>query len=70
MIKVSRLNNKEFYVNAEMVAYVEATPDTVITLNNEKKLVVSESVEDIINRILDYKKQTMSLIKIKQGEIG
>ncbi|MDA8233838.1 MAG: flagellar FlbD family protein [Clostridia bacterium] len=55
MIKVSRLNAVELVVNADLIEFVEATPDTIITLTTGKKLVVRESVDEIINRVIDYK---------------
>ena len=42
MIKLSRLNGDEFVLNCEMIETVEATPDTVISLINGKKYIVSE----------------------------
>ena len=54
MIKVTRLNGKEFVVNAELIQYVEATPDSVITLVNHEKLVVKEPVDEIVRRAIEY----------------
>ncbi|MCE9583366.1 MAG: flagellar FlbD family protein [Planctomycetes bacterium] len=54
MIKVSRLNGKEFVVNAEMIQFIEATPDTVITLANKEKIVVREGVDELVKRVIDY----------------
>lgn len=54
MIKVSRLNGKEFVVNAEMIQFIEATPDTVVSLANKEKIVVRESVDEVIRRVVDY----------------
>ncbi len=56
MIKVTRFNGTEFYVNAEMIVTVEGTPDTVITLNNNVKLIVKEKASVIIERIIRYKR--------------
>ncbi len=54
MIRVTRLNGKEFVVNAEMVQFIETTPDTVITLSSNEKIVVRESVDEIIERVIAY----------------
>lgn len=54
MIKVTRLNGKEFVVNAEMIQFVEATPDTVITLSSKEKVVVREPVDEVVRRAVDY----------------
>jgi len=57
MIEVTRLNGKEFYVNSDLVLFVEKTPDTVITLLNERKLVVLEDVEQVVGKIIEFKRK-------------
>jgi len=56
MIKVTRLNNKEFYVNSDLIEFIEETPDTVISLTTGKKIVVEESVDTVLNAILQFKR--------------
>lgn len=58
MIKVSRINGKEFVINSELIEFVESTPDTVISFTTGKKVVVQESVDDIINKVIEFKRQT------------
>lgn len=55
MIEVTRLNGKEFIVNSDLIEFIEETPDTVITLVNGKKIIVSETVDDIIEKIVKYR---------------
>ena len=57
MILVTRLNGSTFYINAELIQMVEETPDTVITLVNEKKLIVKEPAETVTERIIQYQQQ-------------
>lgn len=57
MIKVTRFNDSVFVVNAEIIQTVEETPDTVITLTTGTKFVVKESCEEIIERVIEYKKR-------------
>lgn len=57
MIFVTRLNNKEFAINPDLIETLEQTPDTVITLTDDNKYVVQESIEEIINRIIDFRKR-------------
>ncbi|HAR43242.1 MAG TPA: flagellar protein [Bdellovibrionales bacterium] len=57
MIKVSRLNGKEFVLNCDMIKTVEATPDTVITLLSGEKTMVRESVDDVIRATMEYKRK-------------
>lgn len=60
MIKVTRLNGKEFVVNAELIQFLEETPDTVITLLNHEKIVVKESADEIIKRVIEYSRSIRS----------
>ena len=66
MIKVTRLNHQEVVINAEHIEIVEANPDTVISLVSGKKMVVSESIDEIINRVIAYKKE-VALIQVKNS---
>ena len=56
MIKLTRLNQSEVVVNVEMIEFVEETPDTLISLISGKKVLVTEPVDLIINRVIEYKK--------------
>ena len=57
MIRVHRLNNEEFLVNCELIEFVEETPNTVISMVSGRKLVVSESSEQIQSLIIEYKRK-------------
>lgn len=54
MIKVTRLNGKQFIINAELIQFLEETPDTVITLINHEKVVVKEPVDEVVRRVIEY----------------
>lgn len=56
MIRVTRFKGKKYYINAELIQLVEDTPDTVITLANNTKVVVTESAKDVVKMILNYKR--------------
>ena len=60
MITVTRLNGKELMINPDMIQHIEDTPDTVITLSDTKKFVVSEKSEEIRRRIIEFKKEIYS----------
>lgn len=56
MILVTRINGVEqFYVNEDKIEFMESTPDTVISLDSGKKIVVAESIDEVIRRIAVYK---------------
>lgn len=57
MVKITRLNNTVLVVNADMIEFIEATPDTIITLTTGRKVVARESVDELIDRIVAYKRQ-------------
>ena len=54
LIKLTRINGEEFILNAEMIQYVEARPDTIITLSSKERVIVRESVDEVVRRIIDY----------------
>ncbi len=56
MIKLTRLNQSEVVVNVEMIEFVEETPDTLISLISGKKVLVTEPVDLVVNRVIEYKK--------------
>ncbi len=62
MILVHRLDGAPFYLNAELVETVEATPDTVIVLVNGHRYIVKEQIEEVIARILTYRRFLSSSI--------
>ncbi len=55
MIKVTRMNRTQYVINCDHIETVEATPDTVITLLNGKKYIVTETVEEIVEKVVQYK---------------
>lgn len=55
MIKVTRLNGKEFVINAELIKNIESTPDTIITLINDEKIIIKETVDKVIEDVIKYK---------------
>ena len=61
MIMVTRINKVEqFYVNEDLIEFMEETPDTVISMESGKKIVVMESVDEVIERIFEQKSRLMN----------
>jgi flagellar protein FlbD len=56
MIKVTRLNGQMMVVNADLIEFVEESPDTIITLTTGKKIVVREGVESVIERVTNFRR--------------
>ena len=57
MIQLTRLNGKPLAVNSDLIKFVEDSPDTVITLVTSEKLVVKETVEEVLRLIFDYRRR-------------
>ena len=57
MIKLTRLDGEPFVLNAELIRYVERRPDTFITLTNGDRIVVGETMDDVIDRAVRYQQQ-------------
>jgi flagellar protein FlbD len=64
MIRLTRLNAKPLVVNAELIALVEANPDTLITLVNGDHLHVRETVDEVVDLAVAYRR------KIHAGPVG
>ncbi len=61
MIKLTKFNSEankkgEFILNAEIIETIEQTPDTVVTLINGKKLIVEERMEEVVRRVMAYRR--------------
>ena len=56
MILITRFNGTKLYLNAEMIQAVECTPDTIITLTNNTKVLVKETTQDVIQKIMEYQR--------------
>lgn len=54
MIKLTRLTGEEFVLNAELIRYVERRPDTYITLTTDDRVIVRETLDEVLQKALDY----------------
>ncbi len=61
MIMLSRLNGQPFALNPDLVERAEATPDTVLTLCDGTKVVIGESVEELVTRVRTYRASILTL---------
>ncbi|MDR2793399.1 MAG: flagellar FlbD family protein [Treponema sp.] len=56
MVKVTRLNGVEYYINPHQIEYIETKPDTTLMMLSGKSVVVRENVEVVIQRIIEYRR--------------
>jgi len=60
MITLTRLNNTKIVVNAELIELLEASPDTLVTLTTGQKIMVRETVDEVVERVIAYKRNIFS----------
>jgi flagellar protein FlbD len=56
MVRLTRINQLPIILNSDLIEHIESTPDTVITLTSGQKVVVLEDTEEIIGRILEFRR--------------
>ncbi len=57
MIRLTRLNNKPFVLNSDLIKFIENAPDTVLTLVSGEKIIVLESSQEIVSRVIEFRRQ-------------
>jgi flagellar protein FlbD len=55
MIPVTRLDGQAVFVNADLIMFLESSPETILTLENGKKMMVKESVPQVVDEIVKFK---------------
>lgn len=65
MIRVTRINHQPVVLNADLIEFLEATPDTVITLTTGQKLMVLEAPEQIVEEVIAWKHRIRDTPELK-----
>ncbi|HZS51014.1 MAG TPA: flagellar FlbD family protein [Bryobacterales bacterium] len=70
MIRLTRLNHQPIVVNAELIEYLETTPDTVISLVNGQKMAVLETLDQVMAEIINYQREIRQrpIVRAKERE--
>jgi len=64
MIQLTRLNNHPLVVNSDLIKFVEQAPDTVITLVSGEKIVVRESAQDVLERVVQFRRSVLQGVRL------
>ena len=56
MIELTQLSGKTFWLNPHHIEYIEKNPDTTLAMLSGKRVVVLEAVEEVIERIVAYRR--------------
>lgn len=54
MIYLTRLNKRPVVVNSDLIKFIERTPDTLLTLINGDRLMVKESIEEVVRKVIEF----------------
>jgi len=57
MIDVTRFDGRHVVINADLIKYVESTPDTIVTLTTGEKILVKESARQVVESVIAYGRQ-------------
>jgi len=57
MIKVTRLNGKEYFINPHQIESVEIQPDTTLMMLSGKAVVIKEGIDELMDRIVEYRRR-------------
>jgi flagellar protein FlbD len=57
MIKLTKMNKSEFYLNPHLIERIEEKPDTVITMDSQVQYLVLEKADEILELIIEYRKR-------------
>jgi flagellar protein FlbD len=60
MIRVTRLNSAPMILNSDLIEHIDETPDTVIALTTGQSLRVRETAEEVVSRIIDFRRNIQS----------
>lgn len=61
MIRVEGLDSKKYILNGELIEKIEEVPETVITLLNGKKYLIKESSEEVVEKVINFKRKINNL---------
>ncbi len=64
MIQLTRLNNHPLTVNSDLIKFVEQSPDTVITLVTGEKIIVLENVQEVLERVIQFRRSVLQGIML------
>jgi len=58
VIEITRINQQKMVINAELIEFIESTPDTIITTTTGKKIITADSVEEVIRKVIEYRRMS------------
>lgn len=66
MIKLTGIDNKEFILNADVIERIDELPQSVITLTNARKYIVTETAEEILEKVIEFRRKILCTDYLKK----
>lgn len=60
MIRLTRLNSHALTVNSDLIKFIENAPDTMLTLTNGEKIVVRESADEVVRKVVEFRRAVLA----------
>ncbi|MEP0814745.1 MAG: flagellar FlbD family protein [bacterium] len=57
MIELTKINGEAFVLNCDLIESIEAAPDTILKLTNGKKVIVRETVKEVVMRVVEFRRR-------------
>jgi flagellar protein FlbD len=70
MIQLTRLNNQPLVVNSDLIKFLEKSPDTVLTLLTGEKVVVRETSEEVLQKIVAFRQAVLSGLTLQSAGVA
>jgi len=70
VIRLTRLNSQQITVNSDLIKFVESNPDTVITLVNGDKILVHETADEVVARVVEFRRLVISGVLSISTDLG
>ena len=70
MIKLTKLNSQPLVLNSDLIKSVENAPDTVLTLLTGEKIIVRESAEQVVERVIAFRRAILSGLVVEPTAIS
>ena len=64
MIQLTKINGHQIVLNSDLIQYMEETPDTVVTMTTGEKVIVSDRMVEIIDKVVRYRRTLAGLVEV------
>jgi len=55
MISLTKINDRDVVINCDLIELIESTPDTTLTMTTGKKIIVLDTVDEVLDKVVAYK---------------